>query len=125
MQCIVYWGPQRPGSGGAQLPRAGPASKIINVLCLIFQKIKWCYQNLNLSIHLYQLCSWQLLAVFARSVEKQNCLEQPCFLHLQNQAIQNSFLKFYCFTENRAFICIFKDDICASLQYTLVINNNA
>jgi len=24
MQCIVYWGPQRPGSGGAQPPSAGP-----------------------------------------------------------------------------------------------------
>jgi len=25
MQCIVYWGPQRPGSGGgSQPPSAGP-----------------------------------------------------------------------------------------------------
>jgi len=25
MQCIVCWGPQRPGSGGLQPPSAGPA----------------------------------------------------------------------------------------------------
>jgi len=25
MQCIVYWWPKRPGSGGLQPPSAGPA----------------------------------------------------------------------------------------------------
>jgi len=27
MQFIVYWGPQRPGSGGPQPPSAGPDYK--------------------------------------------------------------------------------------------------
>jgi len=26
MQCIVCWGPYRPGSGGSQPPSAGPAT---------------------------------------------------------------------------------------------------
>jgi len=45
-------------------------SKMNNGLCLLFQKIKQSHQKIHLQYHLCQLCSWQLLAVFARSVEK-------------------------------------------------------
>jgi len=35
MQCIVYWGPQRPSAGGSQPPSAGPAYRCYVAHCLL------------------------------------------------------------------------------------------
>jgi len=55
MQRIVYWGPQRPGSGGPQLPSAAPVSIQMSDSKQIKQ---WTWQprstttNLSVVIHL-------------------------------------------------------------------------